>query len=176
MTRHYGGAWESMNDETRCCSHVLALLALGSGCGRRAMPADVAQRSVTLERYTIPAATIIAIRTVSRIDSRSAIPAEGFPAVITGNVNEDILSGSPVKLVILPGELGLGAVMVRGRWLPSSGKLGTLTRGVIDTTIAQPRHNESMAIQTSGEHIQVPAGTLLMFRLDEAVTVGSPEL
>ena len=118
---------------------------------------------------------MIAIRTVSRIDSRSAIPAEGFPAVITGNVNEDILSGSPVKLVILPGELGLGAVMIGGRWLPSSGKLGTLTQGVIDTTIAQARHNESMAIRTSGEHVQVPAGTLLIFRLDEAVTVGSAE-
>jgi len=153
---------------------VLALLTLGSGCGRRAMPVEVAQRSRTLERYTIPAGTMIAIRTVGRIDSRSVFPAEGFPAVITGNVNEDILSGSPVKLVILPGELGLGAVMIKGRWLPSSGKLGTLTQGVIDTTIAQPGNNESMAIRTSGENIQVPAGTLLIFRLNEPVIVGSP--
>ena len=153
---------------------VLALLALGSGCGRRAMPAQVAQqRSRTLERYTIPAGTMIAIRTVGRVDASSVVPAEGFPAVITGNVNEDILSGSPVKLVILPGELGLGAVMIKGRWLPSSGKLGTLTQAVIDTTIAPPRENESMAIRTSGENIQVPGGTLLIFRLNEPLTVGA---
>ena len=155
---------------------ALALIVFcATACGRRPVAPAVSQRARQAEHVVIPAGTTIAIRTISRIDSSKVIPSEGFAVVIVGTVGDAITSGSPARLVILPGQLGLGAVMVNGDWMTASSPLGTLVQAVLDTQIAQSTGtgNESMAIRTSGENIQVPAGTLLIFRNDQPITIGS---
>ena len=155
---------------------TLALVVLcATACGRKPIETAVSQRSRQAERVVIPAGTTISIRTISRIDSTNAIPSEGFAGVIVGNVADAITSGSPARLIILPGQLGLGAVMIDGNWMATSAPLGTLVQGVLDAQTAQPHGsgNESMAIRTSGAHIQVPAGTLLIFRNDQPITIGA---
>ena len=160
----------------RLSAALVAVLLCATACGRKQAAVPYAERARRADQFVIPAGSTISIRVVTRIDATKAIPAEGFAAVITGNASEAVISGSPARLVILPGQLGLGAVMIGGSWLPASAPLGTLVQGVIDTRIAQPPgSDESMAIRTSGDRIQVPAGTLLIFRNSEAITIGSPQ-
>lgn len=158
----------------RLAAALLALVLFSTACGRREVSTPVAERTRRVEQISIPTGTTISLRTVSRIDSKNTIPAEGFAAVVAGDVGDAILSGSPARLVILPGQLGLGAVMVNGGWLPVSAPLGTLVKGVLDTRIGQlpGSENQSMAIRVTGDEIQVPAGTLLIFRTEEPIRVG----
>lgn len=139
--------------------------------------------------FVLPAGTTLQLRTVSRIQPDRAFPSEGFGAVIAGDVHggsgELVFgSGAPARLVIRNEGLALAAVMIYGTWYsvaPASGDtpvgggalLGTLTRGVMDTPRPGSASVESMAIRTTGPDLQVPAGALLIFRLDAPAQVGT---
>ena len=158
----------------RLAAALLALVLFSTACGRREVSTPVAERTRRVEQFVIPAGSTISLRTVSRIDAKNTIPAEGFAAVVAGNVGDALTAGAPARLVILPGQLGLGAVMVEGNWLPMSAPLGTLVKGILDSRLAQlpGSENQSTAIRVTGDDIQVPAGTLLIFRTEQAIQSG----
>jgi hypothetical protein len=144
-----------------------------------------------MESGIVPGGTTVSVKSVVRIEAKEAVPAEGFPAVLVGDLRNDAgqvvaSSGSPLRLVILdtsPAQLGIAAIMIAGNWRaaqPSSAPadvvgggapLGTLVRGVLDTHAGQLAPTESMAIRTSAPDLQVPAGALLVFRLDQPLRI-----
>lgn len=170
---------------------VFGMVLLSFGCGRRSAPAPPAAVRKA-GPVTLPAGTTVSLKTVLRIEAAGSVPAQGFPAVVVGDLKDAsgatiASSGSPARLVILrkaPAQLGLAAILVEGNWRsvsPVSGSdeavgggapLGTLVRGLLETRAGQNAAAGSMAIRTSGTDVQVPAGTLLVFRLDEPLQAG----
>jgi hypothetical protein len=175
----------SLTGVSKIFAIVFATAILTIGCGRHATPARApsAVRARAAESHVIPAGATVSIKTVVRIDS-SEVPAEAFPAVIVGDLKDAsgttvATSGSPVRLVILrsPPQLGIAALMVAGDWRAvaagsEGAPLGTLTRGILDTSAGQTGPTESMAIRTTGDTVQVPAGALLVFRLEQPLQIG----
>jgi hypothetical protein len=172
----------------RPAAAVLLMVLSLSSCGRRDVAAVNPVRARQVERGILPAGTTVVLRVVGRITAGTASPEQGFGAVVAGDVHDSsghmiVSSGAPARLVIHPEGLALSAVMIYGAWRavgPASGAdravgggalLGTLTRGVIETPPAGTSVTQSMAIRTTGPDVQVPAGTLLIFRLDEPAKI-----
>ena len=161
------------------CGFTVLMIALLTGCGgdRKASPVVPTTRARQADTAIVPAGSSLPLRTVSRIEP--AASNQAFDAVVAGDVAGVIPSGSPARLVIRPEGLALSAVMIYGTWHAVSGTgneaalLGTLVRGVIDTPRPGDPVTQSMAIRTSGADVQVPAGSLLIFRLDTALRLGT---
>jgi hypothetical protein len=174
---------ESHGSMTRRTIVTLGAAAL-SGCGgRKAGPAAPA-RSRAADRGILPAGTNVPIRTVTRIEA--AAPGQSFGAVLVGDLVDSSSaplagSGAPARLTVRPEGLALSAVMIYGTWHAVSGSdggpalLGTLVRGMNDTPASGAPVTESMAIRTSGADVQVPGGSLLLFRLDAPARISSAE-
>ena len=132
-----------------------------------------------MEPLVIPAGTTVSLRTVGRIDAGG----QSFGVVLASDL-PGIISGSPARVVIVENRLALSAVMRNGMWYavqPDEGTvqpvgggapLGTLVRGVLDV----PNPQGNTAIVAEGPRIRIPAGAILIFRLDTParVTVSVP--
>lgn len=162
---------------------VLAIAAVTvSGCTRRTAAPEIPTRARAVERGLLRAGSMVSLRTVERIEPAPA--AQGFGAVLVADITDTsgqsvAGSGAPVRLAIRPEGLALAAVMIYGDWRAVSAEdggaapLGTLVRGLIDTPAPGAPVKQSMAIRTTGPDLLVPAGSLLIFRLDAPATISS---
>jgi hypothetical protein len=149
---------------------LLSAFALISCSGRK--PAAVAIPQAVLPAV-IPAGTQISLRTVDRIDAAGP-PLAGYAAVLTSEIPKIAVPGSPARIAVTGNSLGMSALMINGTWhavgvagQPAS--LGTLIRGVL----AYPYPEGNTAIVTEGSRIRVPAGSILIFRLDTPAPVSA---
>ncbi len=186
------------NEMTRTAMLLAAMLPAITGCGGRNEPVEpepIAARQRAANWGVLDAGTAVSIRTVVPIDAREAGPAEGFAAVLAGEIRNAagdpvVLSGSPARLVILPGSsprLAIGAVLVEGNWrslvpvqaaagTPRAGvALGTLVDAIVESHPAAPPAKEKPEVTISGPGIHVPASTLVIAELAEAARlIGVP--
>ena len=183
MSAKLAGAFALLAVEMACAHHPFQVAA--------ALPVHASDGPVSL-----PAGATVALRMVESCDSLGAAPGQTFAAVVSRDIVDSrgrtlLADGSPATLVLLrtqssagPGfQLGIASVTLNGnayliRRAPdaenpaaSAPPLGTYLGAVRSAEPAPAafasERRELPPIQVSGPKVQVPAGALLTFRLNE---------
>lgn len=174
----------------------VALITLcAPACRRKAQVATPAGPAAPAPgRGTLPAGTVLALRTAMQIRSSESAPTDGFAAVLMRELKDAsgavaATSGSPARLVVLAAgggapALGLGAIMINGSWhaVRPSGAVQSVTGGaplgsleqviseVYPAWVLKPQLSE-VRLPPQSTTIEVPAGYLLFFKLSDAVVI-----
>lgn len=173
---------------------VVLIAVCASGCRRKAQLSAPAAPATAPGRGTLPAGSVLALRTAAQIRSSESGPTDGFAAVLMRELTDAsgavaVTSGSPARLVVLgtgsgAPTLGLGAIMIYGSWhavrpaggtgsTTSGAPLGTLEQVVSETYpawVLKPQLSE-VRLPPQSPVIDVPAGYLLFFKLAEAAAI-----
>jgi hypothetical protein len=146
-------------------------------------------RAVSGRRVEAPAGTDVVVRTVETIDSRNAGPDQTFSAIVEQEVTNElgrivIPGGSSAQLMIRqlsPGSatgspemvLDIQSITIDGRRYVVSTADVTLESGtgVGRNTRTAETIGAGALVFTRGRDVQVPAKTVLKFRLDKPVTL-----